>query len=202
MVDSEENREDKNELEPHLLIEASLFTAGEPISLKEISEATNLDESMAKLYLKKLMQSYSRRDTSLELIKAGKKYVLRVKEQYVERVTELANPEVPEKVLKTAALIAYHQPIKQSELVEMYGSKVYDHVKELISLKLVRARSEGSTKLLTTTQRFAETFGIGTVSKKKIKGHIRDKVLDKLRRTTLKDYQDEKLEEGGEPESS
>ena len=193
---SESEKEDHGqELEPHLLIEASLFTSGEPISINEISVATGLDESMIKLYLKKLMHSYSRRDTSLEVIKAGRKYTLRVKEPYVERVTELANPEVPEKVLKTAALIAYHQPIKQSELVEMYGSKVYDHVKELLSLKLVRARSEGATKLLTTTQRFAEIFGIGTVSKKKIKGHIKDKVISKLQRTTLRDYGETEGEE-------
>jgi segregation and condensation protein B len=185
MSDSEQMDE---EFPPHLLIEAALFTAGGPISTDEIASTTGVERSLVPLFLKKLSQSYSRRDTSLEIIKAGKKYSLRVKENYVDRVTELATPEVPEKLIKTAALIAYHQPIRQSELVEMYGSKVYDHVKELGSLGLIRGRRDGSTKILTTTQRFAEIFGIGSVSKKKIKTHVKDRVLKKLERVTLRDY--------------
>ncbi|MGA1821488.1 MAG: SMC-Scp complex subunit ScpB [Thermoplasmatota archaeon] len=189
-MSEEENTETLREEEypPHLLIEAALFSAGKPVSEEEISETTGIDRPLIRLYMKKLTQSYSRRETSLEVIKAGKKYTLRIKEQYVQKVTSLANPEVPAKLLKTAALIAYHQPIRQSELVEMYGSKVYDHVKELYSLGLVRARREGSTKVLTTTHRFSEVFGIGSVSKKKVKGHVRDRVLDKLDRITLRDY--------------
>jgi segregation and condensation protein B len=187
-----------------LLIEAALFSAGKPVALDEIAVSTGLEPALIKLYLKKLTQSYNRRDTSLEVIKAGKKYSIRVKEQYVERVRELAAPEVNPKLLKTAALIAYHQPMKQSDLVDMYGSKVYDHVKELMHLGLVRARKEGSTKLLTTTHRFSETFGISSVSKKKVKGHVRDRVLEKLERVTLDSYEvlaSPEGVEGGEEEN-
>lgn len=171
-----------------LLIEAALFSAGKPVALDEIALSTGLEPALIKLYMKKLTQSYNRRETSLEVIKAGKKYSLRVTEEYVEKVRELAAPEVNPKLLKTAALIAYHQPVKQSDLVDMYGSKVYDHVKELMHLGLVRARKEGSTKVLTTTHRFSETFGISSVSKKKVKGHVRDRVLEKLDKVTLDSY--------------
>ncbi|MCA1819584.1 MAG: SMC-Scp complex subunit ScpB, partial [Halobacteriales archaeon] len=58
------------------------------------------------------------------------------------------------------ALIAYHQPMKQSELVDMIGTKVYDHVPELTSRGLVRAREEGVTKILVTTPAFPEYFGL------------------------------------------
>ncbi|MGA1848317.1 MAG: SMC-Scp complex subunit ScpB [Thermoplasmatota archaeon] len=187
-MDGEKEGTRKEELSPMLLIEAALFSAGKPVALEDLSLSTGLDPPLIKLYLKKLTQSYARRDTSLEIIKAGKKYSLRVKEMYVEDVSTLAAPEVNQKLLKTAALIAYHQPIKQSDLVEMYGSKVYDHVKELMQLGLVRARREGSTKVLTTTHRFSETFGISSVSKKKVKGHVKEKVLEKLERVTLENY--------------
>lgn len=187
-MEEEENKTQEEELPHTLLIEAALFSAGQPIALDEISLSTGIDPPLAKLYLKKLMQSYSRRETSLEIIKAGKKYSLRVKENYVDRVRALAAPEVPEKLLKTAALIAYHQPLKQSDLVDMYGSKIYDHVKELTALGLVRSRKDGSTKVLTTTHRFSETFGISSVSKKKVKGHVKEKVLEKLDRSTLDSF--------------
>lgn len=182
----EEVEEEK--LPPYLLIEAALFTAGEPVSMDDLYESTGLEPALVKLYLKKLMNTYSRRDTSLEIIKAGRKYSLRVKEPYVEEISALASPDVNPKLLKTAALIAYHQPLRQSELVEMYGSKIYDHVKELKTLGLVRTRKEGSTKVLTTTHKFSETFGISSVSKKKVKGHVKEKVLEKIAGSTLDSY--------------
>ncbi len=187
-MEEEHTDEKTEELPPLLLVEAALFSAGKPVALDEIAISTDLEPALIKLYLKKLTQSYGRRDTSLEVIKAGQKYSLRVKEKYVDKVRELAAPEVNTKLLKTAALIAYHQPMKQSDLVDMYGSKIYDHVKELMHLGLVRARKEGSTKVLTTTHRFSETFGISSVSKKKVKGHVREKVLEKLDKVTLDSY--------------
>jgi len=187
-MDGEKEVTERDEPSPMLLIEAALFSAGKPVALEEIAVSTGLDPALIKLYLKKLAQSYARRETSLEIIKAGRKYSLRVKERYVDDVRSLAAPEVNRKLLKTAALIAYHQPVKQADLVEMYGSKVYDHVKELMQLGLVRARKEGSTKVLTTTHRFSETFGISSVSRNKVKGHVRDRVLEKLGRMTLENY--------------
>jgi segregation and condensation protein B len=84
--------------------------------------------------------------------------------------------EIPNKVLKTAALIAYHQPIKQSELQEMFGSKVYDHVKVLNDLGLIKKREKGRTIVLTTTKQFSEYFGIDTTNHEKIKQWLVNKV--------------------------
>jgi len=198
----DENRDpEKEELPPMLLVEAALFSAGKPVSLDEIALSTGLEAPLVNLYLKKLTQSYGRRDTSLEIIKAGTKYSLRVKEQFVDGIRNMAAPEVNPKLLKTAALIAYHQPVKQSDLVDMYGTKVYDHVKELVRLGLVRSRKEGSTKVLTTTHRFSETFGISSVSKKKVKGHVKSRVLEKIERVTLDRYEASSGEEGEDEES-
>jgi len=188
-------------LDPMLLIESALFSSGKPMSEEEIAISTGVDPALVPLFLKKLSQVYSRRETSLEVIKAGRKHVMRLRERYVPRVEKLASPEIPARLIKTAALIAYHQPMKQSELVDMYGQKVYDHVKELVRLGLVISRKDGSTRVLTTTQHFAEVFGIGAVSKKKVKGFVKDRALEKIeriRRMTLDRYSSgDKLEDGG-----
>jgi len=184
---------------PMLLIEAALFSSGRPMAEEEISQVTGVDPSMVGLYLKKLAMVYSRRETSLEVIKAGRKHLMRIRETYVEKVGTLASPEIPQRLIKTAALIAYHQPMKQSELVDMYGQKVYDHVKELTRLGLVISRKEGATRVLTTTQRFAEVFGIDSVSKKKVKGFVRNRALEKaerISRITLDRYEPGSGEEG------
>jgi segregation and condensation protein B len=193
--------EDLRDVQPMLLVESALFSAGRPLSEEEIADSTGMELPLVGLYLKKLSQVYSRRDTSLEIIKAGRKHMMRVKEQFVPKVSPLADPEIPPRLIKTAALIAYHQPMKQSDLVDMYGQKVYDHVKELMKLGLVLSRKEGSTRVLTTTQRFAEVFGIGAISKKKVKGYVRDRALEKVEKIS-KMTLDRFEEAGSDTESS
>lgn len=73
-------------------------------------------------------------------------------------------------------------------------------MKELIALGLVRTRKEGSTKILTTTHKFSEVFGISSVSKKKVKDHVKERVLDRISKMTLDGYNEEVTEEGDEEE--
>ena len=159
-----------------LLIEASLFSAGRPVSVDELAEQLGLDKGLIEKNLKKLVTAYSNNDGALEITKAGNKFSMQVKSKLTEYVKSFAQMEIPEKVLKTAALIAYHQPIKQSELQDMFGSKVYDHVKELGDRGLIKRRHEGRTIVLTTTSSFSEYFGIDTTDKEKIKKWISKKV--------------------------
>ena len=99
-----------------------------------------------------------------------------LKPEYAEHAAKLAQMEIPLKVLKTAALIAYHQPLKQSQLVMMIGSKAYDHVKELREIGLIKFRRDGPTKLLSTTPRFQDYFAIDAVDRDGIKQWLAKKV--------------------------
>jgi len=76
------------------------------------------------------------------------------------RVLSFAPKEIEAPLIRTLAIIAYKQPIKQSDLVEIRGNKSYDHVKELESRGLINAVRQSRTKLLTTTRGFADYFGI------------------------------------------
>ena len=162
---------------PELLIEASLFSAGRPLSIDELSEGLKLSADIIEKTLKKIIDHYSKIESALEVIKIGKKYSMQVRSELTQHVISFAQMEIPEKVLKTAALIAYHQPIKQSELQDMYGSKVYDHVKVLNELGLVKKREQGRTIVLTTTAQFCEYFGIDTTDREKIKELMVKKVI-------------------------
>jgi segregation and condensation protein B len=169
-------------IKPELLIEASLFSAGKPLSVEDLAEGLGLSKEIITKNIKKLMDHYSSNDRSIEIIKAGKRYSMQIRPQLSNHVRTFAQMEIPNKVLKTAALIAYHQPIKQSELQEMFGSKVYDHVKVLNELGLVRSRQVGRTIVLTTTQEFSEYFGIDTTNQEEIKKWLATKVKkDKLK---------------------
>lgn len=169
-------------MKPELIIEAALFSAGKPLKLEELEVTTNIQKDKLRKYLKNLIKDYNNRESALEIAKVGDKYAMLLKPDYTATTRGLADMEIPYKVLKTAALIAYHQPIKQSELQDMIGSKVYDHVKELVELRLIRAKETGRTKLLTTTKLFPEYFGIDTTNRDEIKKWLVKKVGVKLQK--------------------
>jgi segregation and condensation protein B len=66
-------------------------------------------------------------------------------------------------------MIAYHQPVLQSLLAKVLGTEVYKDVGTLRSMGLVKAKKRGQTLQLTTTQRFAEYFGIEGSTREDIK---------------------------------
>ena len=145
---------------PEHIVEAALFSAGRPLAIDEIMQETGLKRPEVEKAVKALQKAYVERDTVLEIGKAGVKWGMQVRRQAAEPAARFAPMEIPKKTLKTLALIAYHQPLKQSELVDMIGSKAYDHVHELREKGLVMARQDGVTKLLSTTAAFPEYFGL------------------------------------------
>jgi segregation and condensation protein B len=151
------------------IVEAALFSAGKPLSVDEIAQQTNLSPDAVKEACKELSKEYEGRDSVLEVSKAGAKWAMQVRPQAAEPATKFAPPEIPSKLLKTLALIAYHQPMKQSELVDMIGTKVYDHVPELVERGLVKAREEGVTKVLVTTALFPEYFGLDAEDREQVR---------------------------------
>lgn len=163
-------------LDPVRVVEAALFSAGKPLLEEEIAEAAQLKTHEVRAALKKLSAEYRESDSALEVDKAGQKWAMQLKGRYTERARKLARMEVPAKVLRTLALIAFHQPIKQSELKDMVGSVVYDHVRELHDRGMIHARAEGVTKMLTTSPRFPEYFGLDATDRDGIRRILAERV--------------------------
>lgn len=165
------------------LVESVLFSASKPVSISEINQATNLSRNQIKSTLNKLIEEYNvirKNETSMEVIKAGDKYTMQVKKKYVDMSIFISKPEIESKLLKTLTLIAFHQPVKQSNLRRMIGEKVYEHVDELVELKLVHTKKHGSTEMLTTTKLFPEYFGIESTDPEEIKTVLMKNISNKV----------------------
>lgn len=149
-------------LEDKALVEAALFVSGRPLSLKELSKALGI-KSLD--YLEKLIEliaaEYAERKSAIEVVRVlGDKFVMQVKQEYSQQVIHLMpRPDLRTGELKTLALIAYLQPIEQSKIVKLRGSQAYEHIKKLIEMGLIYAEPYERTKLLGTTQKFAELYG-------------------------------------------
>ena len=149
-------------MEDKALVEAALFVAGRPLSVKELSKALGI-KSLD--YLEKLIEllaaEYVERKSAIEIVRVlGDKYVLQLKQDYSQRVVHLMpRPDLRTGELKTLALIAYLQPVEQSKIIKLRGSQAYEHIKHLVSMGLIYAEPHERTKLLGTTPKFAELYG-------------------------------------------
>ena len=167
------------------LVESVLFSASKPISINEIMESTGLSRKKVTQTLENLIEDYNikRKDeTSMEVIKAGEKYAMQVKEKYANQTIMVANPEIDNYLLKTLTLIAFHQPLKQSNLRRMIGTKAYEHVDQLSDMKLIHTKPHGTTEMLTTTKLFPEYFGIDSTKPEEIRDFLMKKVAGKIKK--------------------
>lgn len=170
-------------LDPVLIVEAALFSAGKPISAEELAENTGLERRKVPKAIEELQRRYAAANTSLEIAKAGDRWAMQVRTAYAPSTTRLAPMEIPIKLLKTLALIAYHQPVLQSDLKEMVGPKVYDHIAELKDAGLIKKRAHERSYMILTSERFPEYFGIPAADREAIKVFLAEKVGLQLPKT-------------------
>jgi segregation and condensation protein B len=162
------------------LVESLLFSAGKPLSVEEIQETTGLPPKRVTEAIDHLMQSYNidrKNDTSLEIVKAGNKFIMQVKKTFTDKSMMVAKPEIKTDLLKTLALVAFHQPVKQSNLRHMIGERIYADVDQLIGMHLIHSEPHGATELLTTTRLFPEYFGIDSTKPEEIREFLAKKVI-------------------------
>jgi segregation and condensation protein B len=79
------------------------------------------------------------------------------------------HPLVPSAALKTLSYIAYEQPVTSKRLVQIRGSQVYSHIKELEQLQFIEHENLGRLKVYRTTRKFQEYFGITDLNAMKSK---------------------------------
>ncbi len=163
--------------EPELttILEAIVFGAGRSMSTSELSELVGRKNDEVENSLIMLKNTIKRRkDSALQLTNVSGRWILEVRSGLSPYLPESFKADIPQRLLPAAALIAYHQPMSQSQLVDMLGQRAYDHVRDLSQRGLIDRRRDGLTRRLTTTRRFAEYFGCPEVEFRKVRLWFRE----------------------------
>ena len=161
--------------EIHTLLEAILFGAGKSMSVDELASLLSLRNFQIAEGLQELKSMMAtRKSSALQLTEVTGRWIIEVKPEISPSLPESFKPEIPQRLLHAAALIAYHQPMPQAQLRDMLGPKAYDHVRDLASLGLIDKRRDGLTRRLTTTRRFAEYFGCPEIEYRKVRTWFRE----------------------------
>ena len=157
------------------IVEAILFSTDKPMRVGEIAKIAGKSSEEISKAMKKLREEYDKREGAIEIVRIGNKYVMQLRDEYVEYGYRVGKKEMDDDLLKTLAVIAYYQPISQRKLREMLGTKIYKHVAELKRRGFVYGKKSGKTELLMTTKRFAEYFGINASSRDEIRKFFEEK---------------------------
>lgn len=140
------------------LVEAALFVSDKALSIKKLSSMLNLSEQEVRKVVEELKREYVNR--GVELVETKEGFEFRIRPEYRKPVAKLAPlSELSPGMLRTLAIVALKQPVKQSLIVRYQGNKVYTYLKFLERKGLVKTEKFGRTKIVYTTQDFEKYFG-------------------------------------------
>lgn len=158
------------------LLEAALYVAGRPLDLRTLASILKTrSKTKVQRLTRVLMESYRLRGTSLTILELeDARFVMQLKPEYTPFVRRLAiRPLLSAGPLRTLSYIAFRQPIPQTQVIDVRGQHAYRHIKQLEDLDLIIRERVGRSRVLRTTNFFADYFGLSydlKNMKKQLKG--------------------------------
>lgn len=144
-------------------LEASLYSAGRPLTIEELIRASGTESRTKTLAL--MTNLVKKTKSAFQAIEVASlpdgSYVFQLKPEFNTVIRKYASkPLLPTATLKTLSYIAYMQPVSSKRLVEVRGSGVYMHLKLLQQLDYIEHQNVGRLKIYNTTEKFQKYFGI------------------------------------------
>lgn len=145
------------------LLEAALYVAGRPLDLRTLASVLKTrSKNKTRRLAKTLIDVYNSRESALTVLELeDERFVMQLKTEYTPQVRRLAiRPLLSVGPLKTLSYIAFRQPVPQTQVIGVRGHHAYYHLKQLEDLDLIVRERAGRSKVLRTTQFFADYFGL------------------------------------------
>ncbi|MCL2874358.1 MAG: SMC-Scp complex subunit ScpB [Defluviitaleaceae bacterium] len=152
-------------------IEAILFAAGEPVSISDIADALEINESNAQQTVANLAKKYKETNSGILITESDGHYQMHTNPLYFDAIKKLY--EKPKKkaltqtLMETLAIIAFKQPISRPQIEEIRGVSADHAVNRLLDLNLVeecgRLNIPGKPVAFGTTREFLRHFGFNNL---------------------------------------
>ena len=163
----------KNLTEIEMKIEAILFVASQPVTLKEFNEVLSSKNREIVQALQNLQVHYdSGHGLSLKKISGGWKLFTDPSLNEILSVfrdtSERQHVRLSKAAIESLAVIAYNEPVTRSEIEEIRGVRCERVIETLLSHGLIRiagrGKGTGSPLLYRTTPDFLDIFGLDSIS--------------------------------------
>ena len=154
------------------VLEGLLFVVGdEGVTLKDICEILNVNDSVARELLTTLKQEYESNNRGIKISFLGDAFKLTTKKEHKEYYQKLVTTKesvLSQSQLEVLAIVAYNEPITRIEIDEIRGISSAYIVKKLLSKDLLRVVGKsdlpGKPNLYRTTKEFLDFFGLATLN--------------------------------------
>jgi len=154
--------------EAKAVLEALIFASSEPVTIKEMSIITGLNEETVRTLLSEMAVEYNDQQRGIQIIEVAGGYQLVTKPEmavYVEKLKKVPRQApLSQAALETLAIIAYKQPITRAEIETIRGVRVESSLTTLLERGLIEetGRKEGPGRpiLYGTTKEFLKYFGL------------------------------------------
>jgi len=153
----------QNEDQVAARLESALYSAGRPLTVEELIKASGTESRQKTLSeLDSIIQKMKSIFKAIEIVNLPDgSYVFQLKPEYSSSVRRYASkPLLSRATQKTLSYIALEQPISSKQLLEVRGSGVYTHLKELRQLNFIEHQAVGRLRIYSTTEKFQKYFGI------------------------------------------
>ena len=149
-------------------VEALLFVAGEPLTVKDLADYTGGDESTVESVLNDLRAFYSNRGFYLAEIAGGYQFMTAMEMYpYVERLYRPKAQNLSRAAMETLAVIAYCQPVTRGDIENIRGVNADGIVANLLEKGLIdeigRKDTPGKPVLYGTNRKFLQLLGLNSL---------------------------------------
>lgn len=156
------------------IVEAILFAANRPMTIKQIIEVFPEIEQPETIEVQDAVDAITidYRDRPIELKKVASGYRFQVRQElsrWVSRLFEEKPPRYSRALLETLAIIAYRQPVTRGEIEDIRGVSVSSSIIQTLLerdwIKVVAHKEvPGRPGLYGTTKQFLDYFNIATLN--------------------------------------
>lgn len=149
-------------------IESLLFVSGDPLTVKDLSNALEISIKTTKNILEEMIDEYEDEKRGIKLISINGEYQLVSKAEnsnYIQKLLKKNKRQsLSQASLESLAIIAYKQPITRVDIDEIRGVKSESAMQRLLEKDLIkevgRLEVPGRPILYGTTDEFLRQFGL------------------------------------------
>jgi len=150
------------------IIEALLFTWGDPLEIKDMVLILEKDEKELSEILQEMIDDFDYNMRGLRIIKIKESYQLGTRPEHFDWIKKLSNSKTTRNLsnaaLETLCIIAYRQPIIKSDIEAIRGVRCDKSIETLVDKGFIvefgRMERVGRPILYGTTDVFLRSFGI------------------------------------------
>jgi len=149
-------------------IEAVLFVASEPISIKALAKLTGAEEADVTVALQRIDQDFAARGIVLREVAGGYRFASSpAARAAVEAYLLPPKNNLSPAALETLAIVAYNEPVTKAQVEEIRGVSADSVIATLLDRRFIvesgRRESPGRPLLYKTTPDFLEAFGLNSL---------------------------------------